>query len=81
MVATQTNRSTDEHNFVGGLFVQIIFFWLLHDYVHGFEMRIRQNPSRALVELAHVWHRHMVALDAASALILVRSVIRVVEYL
>ncbi|KAJ5613370.1 hypothetical protein N7510_006564 [Penicillium lagena] len=81
VMVANSNPSTGEHIILGGLFVQIIFFGFFMITSMVFEIRIRRNPSRASVELAHVRHRHMVALYITSALILVRSVVRVVGYL
>ncbi|KAJ5890824.1 uncharacterized protein N7473_007052 [Penicillium subrubescens] len=76
-----SNPSTGEHIIIGGLFVQIIFFGLFTISAIVFQYRIAKAPTTRSIELKGLWNRHMIALYTASILILIRSVIRVVEYL
>ena len=76
-----SNPSTGEHIIIGGLFVQIIFFGLFTISAIVFQSRIAKAPTTRSIELKGLWNRHMIALYTASILILIRSVIRVVEYL
>lgn len=65
---------------VAGLFIQLIFFGIFVVVTINFHFKLRQRPTtRSLSGIA--WEKHMVILFAASLLIMVRSVFRVVEYL
>ncbi|EED22361.1 conserved hypothetical protein [Talaromyces stipitatus ATCC 10500] len=81
MVSNSAGPSTGEHVIIGGLFVQIIFFSLFTISAVVFQTRVAKTPSPRSIELKGLWTRHMIALYTASILILIRSVIRVVEYL
>ena len=62
---------------LGGLFLQIISFGLFIFVAVAFHRQV--VPNRKSISIP--WQKHMTALYLASALILVRSVFRVVEYL
>ncbi|KAH8433947.1 RTA1 domain-containing protein [Aspergillus melleus] len=81
MVKDSTDPTTGERIIIGGLFVQIIMFSLFVITAIVFEIRMARAPVNASPEASQIWRRHMIALYATSALILVRSIIRVVEYL
>lgn len=81
MVTSKSGVSTGENVIIGGLFVQIVFFGFFVITAGLFQMRITRNPSARSKELEGVWNRHMNALYVASIFILVRSVVRVVEYI
>jgi SNF family Na+-dependent transporter len=76
-----SDPSTGEHIIIGGLFVQIIFFGFFVITAIIFEIRMAKQRISTTVETGRIWRRHMVALYVTSVLILVRSVVRVVEYL
>ncbi|KAJ5677833.1 uncharacterized protein N7477_003466 [Penicillium maclennaniae] len=81
LMASSSDPSTGEHIIIGGLFVQIIFFGLFTISAVVFHTRIIKTPTSRSIELKGPWTRHMTALYVASVLILVRSVVRVAEYL
>ncbi|KAJ5629134.1 RTA1-domain-containing protein [Penicillium herquei] len=81
MVSNSNSPSTGEHVIIGGLFVQIIFFGFFTITAVIFQSRINKYPTGRSTELRSVWHRHLFALYSASILILIRSVVRVVEYI
>ncbi|KAJ5746543.1 RTA1-domain-containing protein [Penicillium odoratum] len=81
MVANTSSPTTGEHVIIGGLFVQIIFFGFFTITAIVFQVRLGKNPTARSVELGGIWPRHMTALYVSSILILIRSVVRVVEYL
>lgn len=64
-----------------GLFVQIIFFGLFIIVSFSFNVRLHRQPTEKATERHAVWHTHLNVLYAVSALIMVRSVFRVVEYI
>ncbi|KAJ5125661.1 hypothetical protein N7526_007838 [Penicillium atrosanguineum] len=81
MVTSKSGVNTGENVIIGGLFVQIVFFGFFVITAALFQMRTTKTPSARSMELKVVWNRHMSALYVASVLILVRSVVRVVEYI
>ncbi|EPS30730.1 hypothetical protein POX_b02267 [Penicillium oxalicum] len=81
LVSSSNGPSTGEHIIIGGLFVQIIFFGLFAISAVIFHTRVNKAPTPRSIELKYLWTRHMIALYVSSILILIRSVIRVVEYL
>ncbi|KAJ5183320.1 hypothetical protein N7492_000936 [Penicillium capsulatum] len=81
MVSNSSDPSTGEHIIIGGLFVQIIFFGFFTITAVVFQARLAKSPTAQSVELNFIWRRHMLALYVSSVLILIRSVVRVVEYL
>ena len=66
---------------VVGLFLQITFFGFFVTTVVGFYRRICAHPTREAQQSEIPWRRHILILFAVSITILVRSVVRVVEYL
>lgn len=81
MVSNSSNASLGEHVIVGGHFVQIIFFGIYTIMAIVFQARMAKEPTTCSPELTGIRQRHMLALYICSGLILVRSVIRVVEYI
>lgn len=81
MVQNTTNPSTGEHIIIGGLFVQIIFFGFFMISAVVFQSRIMKSPTGRSNELEGLWRRHLTVLYITSILILVRSIVRVVEYI
>lgn len=70
-----------ENVIVGGLFVQLLFFGFFIVTAMVFHIRLNKRPTPQSMDPAIPWPKHMSALYATSALILVRSIFRVVEYL
>jgi hypothetical protein len=68
------------HITVAGLFIQLLFFGVFVVVHVNFHSRLRGRPTtRSLSGIP--WEKHMFVLFAASILVMVRSVFRVVEYL
>lgn len=74
------SQSTGNNIIIGGLIVQIIFFGFFMISAIIFQRRITTNPTPESVGDFVPWPKHLYALYATSVLILVRSIIRVVEY-
>lgn len=71
--------STGQNVIIGGLFVQIIFFGFFLISALVFQRRLVCHPNGALAD--HLpWRKHIYALHTSSVLVLVRSVVRVAEY-
>jgi hypothetical protein len=78
--------TTDEVNrgkgiIVGGLFLQIIFFSLFISVTAAFHRRILSQPTQRSQTLPVPWRRYLLVLYAVSALIMVRSIFRVIEFI
>ncbi|KAG9197703.1 hypothetical protein G6514_001130 [Epicoccum nigrum] len=80
---TESAMKVGEKLIIVGLFVQLAFFGLFVAVAGLFHTRLqRYGPGSMSVDLGTLpWKRHLLALYASSALILVRSVFRVIEYL
>jgi RTA1 like protein. len=75
------NSSTTGQNvIVGGLIVQILFFGFFLISALVFRRRLASHPTAESVADHTPWRKHMYALHTSSMLVLVRSVVRVVEY-
>ncbi|KAJ5278890.1 hypothetical protein N7478_004262 [Penicillium angulare] len=81
MVSSSSGPSLGEKVIIGGLFVQIIFFGFFTISAVIFQTRVSRSPTGRSAELQKVWTSHMATLYTTSILILVRSVVRVVEYI
>jgi hypothetical protein len=64
---------------VAGLFAQLVSFGLFVVAAAIFNVRIKKAPTRLCFE--RPWQKHLIGLYIVSLLILIRSVVRVVEYL
>ncbi|KHO01832.1 RTA-like protein [Metarhizium album ARSEF 1941] len=80
MAVKNANPKTGQNIILGGLFVQVIMFGLFAVTAVVFHVRMRRGPS-ASADASSGWVTMMVMLYATSALILVRSVFRIVEYM
>lgn len=78
---TSSSVSLGENIIVAGLFVQVISFGFFIIVSIIFHRRMVATPMHLLVEARIPWTRYMRVLYAASALILVRSIYRVAEYI
>jgi hypothetical protein len=65
---------------IAGLIIQIIIFGFFVVVTALFHVRITKLPTGASVDSRVSWRKHMYAMYFCSALILVRNLIRVVEY-
>ncbi|KAH6953919.1 RTA1 like protein-domain-containing protein [Ilyonectria sp. MPI-CAGE-AT-0026] len=77
---TESSLNTGKYIIVAGLFVQILFFGCFIAVAVHFYLAMKKVPtSRAQSNTP--WRKHLMALFIASALIMVRSLFRVIEYL
>lgn len=74
-----STRNTGSDVIVGGLFFQIIFFGIFVLVTYLFHTRMNKQPTTRSKQVP--WKKHMYALYVVSALIMVRSIFRVVEFL
>ncbi|CAJ2509928.1 Uu.00g058280.m01.CDS01 [Anthostomella pinea] len=66
---------------IGGLFVQLAAFSVFVVVTSIFHRRMQKTPTVASQAVGVPWQRYLWVLYAASGLILVRSIFRVIEYL
>jgi hypothetical protein len=78
---SSSSSSTGQNVIIGGLFVQIIFFGFFLISALVFQRRIRADSAANAVAGQYPWRKHMWALHSSSILVLIRSVVRVVEYI
>ncbi|KAI9860101.1 MAG: hypothetical protein M1824_003339 [Vezdaea acicularis] len=64
-----------------GLFLQVIFFGLFVLVAVVFHIRLRKAPTNKSLDPNAPWRRRLIVLYVASALIMVRSVVRIIEYI
>ena len=70
-----------ENIIVGGLFIQVFFFGFFVIMAGIFQHRILRYPTGRSKAIAVPWQKHLVILYVASALIMVRSVVRIAQYI
>jgi hypothetical protein len=80
LMVTGKNAKTGEGMVVGGLMIQIIMFALFAITAVMFQKRIERSPTPGSTSSALPWKKSMRMLYIVSALIMVRSIFRVVEY-
>lgn len=82
---TQAKSADDvklgENIIIGGLFIQIVFFWFFMTVALVFHRRILRRPTRAALMVVSPWEQLIYALYLSSGLIMVRSIYRVAEYI
>jgi hypothetical protein len=72
---------TGENVIILGLIVQILFFGFFVAVSVVFYKRMIDNPTSAAMATTVDWRRYMLVLYFASALIMVRCLYRVIEYI
>lgn len=83
MLASAKSESTlnlGQNVIIGGLVVQLIFFGFFIIVSAVFHRRMIATPLHYTIKTTIPWTRYMVVLYFASALIMVRSIYRVAEY-
>ncbi|KAJ5360704.1 hypothetical protein N7517_009895 [Penicillium concentricum] len=80
LMATGNNAKLGSNIVVAGLVIQVIMFGLFIVTSIVFEVRMRRSPPTATFDEQINWMSRVRTLYAVSALILIRSIFRVVEY-
>lgn len=76
------STQTGEHIIIAGLIVQLIFFSLFVVTAGIFNVRMRRNPTPEVHNNpSNPWQKHLMALYIGSALIFIRSLFRLIEYI
>ncbi|KAL5352442.1 hypothetical protein ACLOAV_002390 [Pseudogymnoascus australis] len=78
---TESALKTGSRLVVGGLFVQLLFFGCFIAVAVHFDIAMHKVPTSRAQSGAVPWRKHLIVLYAASVLVMVRSIFRVVEYL
>ncbi len=80
LMVSGNNMKAGENMVIGGLMIQIIMFGLFALTAVLFQRRITKNPTPESSSSTLPWKKSMRMLYIVSALIMVRSIFRVVEY-
>lgn len=80
LMATGNNVKMASNIVVTGLVIQVVMFGLFIVTSLVFEVRMRRSPTTEAFDDRINWMSHVRTLYAVSALILIRSIFRVVEY-
>ncbi|KAH7127131.1 RTA1 like protein-domain-containing protein [Dendryphion nanum] len=75
------NMQTGENVIVGGLVVQLLFFGFFVVVGALFHVKMVRNPTTRVIAGDLPWERQLYVLYATSALILIRSLFRLIEYI
>lgn len=81
MAAGESMQVTGENIIIGGLFVQLAFFGFFVVAAGIFHRRMAREPTERASDPAVRWRSYLLTLYVTSALILIRSIFRVIEYL
>ncbi|KAL9629903.1 MAG: hypothetical protein Q9164_006669, partial [Protoblastenia rupestris] len=65
---------------VGGLIIQLLFFGFFVIVAYAFHRKTRNGPTSKSMTTTNNWYKHLIALYAASILIMIRSTFRLIEY-
>lgn len=80
LMATGSNAQLGSNIVVAGLVIQVIMFGLFIFTSITFELRMRRSPTALSFDQGLLWISRLRMLYVVSALILVRSIFRVVEF-
>lgn len=81
IMSTGNSMELGENIILGGLFVQIVIFGIFAVTAAIFHRRLNRQPTGASLDQPSRWRSTMMMLYLVSALIMIRSVFRVVEYI
>ena len=65
---------------VGGLIIQLLFFGFFVTLAFAFDRKTRNGSTSKSAIPTNNWYKHLIALYAASILIMLRSTFRLIEY-
>jgi hypothetical protein len=77
---THNDQKMGESVILGGLGIQILFFGFFIATTVTFHRRINKNPTARSYSVTGPWRQHILALYVSSALIMIRSVFRMIEF-
>jgi hypothetical protein len=74
------NYNTGENIIMGGLIVQIVVFGFFVVVASVFNFRMMKTPTSKVLSHSVPWQKHLTMLYVLSLLIMVRSIVRLIEY-
>lgn len=77
---SESKMKLGENMIIGGLVVQLLFFGFFIVVAVVFHRRMLSTPFHVMADAGMPWTRYIMVLYAASALIMIRSIYRVAEY-
>ncbi|KAK3693198.1 RTA1 like protein-domain-containing protein [Podospora appendiculata] len=77
---TQSRRDLGNNIILAGLGIQVVFFGLFIITTVMFHIRITRKPTQRTYSVTTPWQQFIMALYAASILIMVRSIFRMIEF-
>ena len=80
-MASENNFETGEKVIIVGLFVQLLLFGIFIIIAAVYHKRLRKNPTTRSSDPQVRWQEYLVTLYVAGALIWVRSLFRVIEFI
>jgi tellurite resistance protein TehA-like permease len=80
-MASSNNYNLGKNVIIAGLIIQIVVFGIFVLVAALFHVRMRKCPTPKALSPGIPWQKHLWVLYIASALILVRSLFRLVEYI
>ncbi|KAF5000631.1 hypothetical protein FDECE_11168 [Fusarium decemcellulare] len=78
---TKGDQKMGQTMIIIGLVIQIYFFSFFMTVIYVFHRRMIKNPTKKSLSITTPWKRFITVLYAASGLIMVRSLFRMVEYI
>lgn len=78
---SQSSTLTGQNIILVGLFIQIISFGIFIGVALLFHRRMHSSPTPISMQLGMPWQKHVYVLYFVSLLIMIRSVVRVIEYI
>lgn len=77
---TLSSLHNGEHIIIAGLVVQVLFFGFFMVTSVVFNLRMNKRPTARVLSGSVPWQRHLGVLYGGSALVLIRSIFRLIEY-
>ncbi|KAH7126449.1 RTA1 like protein-domain-containing protein [Dactylonectria estremocensis] len=81
LMATGDNAEMGQNIVIGGLFIQIAIFGFFMATTLVFQLRMRRAPTAESEDPSNPWESRIYMLHSCSALVMVRSTFRVVEFI
>lgn len=77
---TLSSYNTGSNIIIVGLVIQIVIFGFFIVVALVFNLRLKKSPTATACDSALQWQKHLYVLHFTSVIILIRNVIRVIEY-
>ncbi|KAJ6015230.1 RTA1 like protein [Penicillium herquei] len=80
MMVSSSLSSTGQGIVIAGLGLQVLSFCLFIATAYVFQTRMHRRPTEEAFEIGLPWKQHLYSIYAIGALVIVRSIFRIVEY-